>query len=190
MVGVQCLASGSFATSVGYINTSTGQYGVTLGQSCNAGTDAIAIGSGAKANNIRSIAIGTDAAGVTTSQDSSICIGHDSGFSNGVKSVQVGNNCTAKGLSSVAIGDSARVDNGAHAGAVCIGNLTQSSAAGTVSLGRNVTAVNWIDSTTVNQLALINYAGLDFADDTAAAAGGVPLGGIYHTTGVLKIRIV
>jgi uncharacterized delta-60 repeat protein len=30
----------------------------------------------------------------------------------------------------------------------------------------------------------------DFADDTAAASGGVPLGGLYHTSGSVKIRLV
>ncbi len=30
----------------------------------------------------------------------------------------------------------------------------------------------------------------NFADDTTAAAGGVPLGGLYHTSGVVKIRLV
>ena len=30
----------------------------------------------------------------------------------------------------------------------------------------------------------------DFADDTAAAAGGVEIGGLYHTAGVVKIRLV
>ncbi len=30
----------------------------------------------------------------------------------------------------------------------------------------------------------------NFADDTAAASGGVPLGGLYHTSGSVKIRLV
>jgi hypothetical protein len=30
----------------------------------------------------------------------------------------------------------------------------------------------------------------NFADDTTAAAGGVPLGGLYHTSGTIKIRLV
>ena len=34
------------------------------------------------------------------------------------------------------------------------------------------------------------YAALDFADDATAAAGGVPLGGIYHRAGELKVRVV
>jgi len=29
----------------------------------------------------------------------------------------------------------------------------------------------------------------DYADDTAAAAGGVMVGAMYHTSGVLKIRL-
>lgn len=33
------------------------------------------------------------------------------------------------------------------------------------------------------------YAALDFANDTAAAAGGVPLGGIYHNAGALRVRV-
>jgi hypothetical protein len=42
----------------------------------------------------------------------------------------------------------------------------------------------------VENLVVFNYAGLNFADDTAAAAGGVVLGQIYHTGGLMKIRIV
>jgi len=30
----------------------------------------------------------------------------------------------------------------------------------------------------------------NYADDTAAAAGGIPLSGLYHTAGVVKIRLV
>ncbi len=41
-----------------------------------------------------------------------------------------------------------------------------------------------------SQLVLADWANLNFADDTAAAAGGVPLGGIYRSGNVLLIRIV
>ena len=53
--------------------------------------------------------------------------------------------------------------------------------------GRTATKSN---ATFVENLVVFNYAGLNFADDTAAAAGGVVLGQVYHTGGVLKIRIV
>jgi len=38
----------------------------------------------------------------------------------------------------------------------------------------------------VSVLAVAN----DFANDAAAAAGGIVLGGLYHTTGAVKIRLV
>jgi hypothetical protein len=48
-----------------------------------------------------------------------------------------------------------------------------------------------VDSATfVENLVVFNYAALDFANDTAAAAGGVVLGQVYHNNGALRIRIV
>jgi hypothetical protein len=41
----------------------------------------------------------------------------------------------------------------------------------------------------VENLKLFNYTNLDFANDSDAAAGGVVLGQVYHTSGTLKIRI-
>ena len=46
------------------------------------------------------------------------------------------------------------------------------------------------DATFVDNLVVFNYAALDFANDAAAAAGGVVLGQIYHHNGNMKIRIV
>lgn len=40
-------------------------------------------------------------------------------------------------------------------------------------------------STSHAGLSLANYA-----DDSAAAAGGIPVGGLYHTNGVVKVRIL
>lgn len=68
-------------------------------------------------------------------------------------------------------------------------SLVPAGFTGAVALGQNVTAL-WAQATTVNQLAVANYANLNFADDAAAATGGVPLGGIYHNAGALRIRIV
>jgi hypothetical protein len=53
--------------------------------------------------------------------------------------------------------------------------------------GRTATTDN---ATFVENLVVFNYANLNFADDTAAAAGGVVLGQIYHNAGALRVRIV
>ena len=41
----------------------------------------------------------------------------------------------------------------------------------------------------VPRVILPTVVQFNFADDTAAAAGGIPVGGLYHSAGVLKIRI-
>ena len=53
--------------------------------------------------------------------------------------------------------------------------------------GRTATTDN---ATFVENLVVFNYANLNFADDTAAAAGGVVLGQVYHNAGALRVRIV
>ena len=45
------------------------------------------------------------------------------------------------------------------------------------------------NSVVVPQLVMTQYASLDYADDTAAAAGGIVLGGLYHNAGAVRIRI-
>lgn len=42
---------------------------------------------------------------------------------------------------------------------------------------------------TTGTLIIAGYSVLDFASDASAATGGVPLGGVYHNAGDLKIRI-
>ena len=41
----------------------------------------------------------------------------------------------------------------------------------------------------VPRVVLPTVVNFNFADDTAAAAAGIPVGGVYHSSGVLKIRI-
>jgi len=64
---------------------------------------------------------------------------------------------------------------GTTSGATMIGTVSRSA-------DRN-------DCLFVENLKLFNYNNLDFANDSDAAAGGVVLGQVYHTSGTLKIRI-
>jgi hypothetical protein len=70
------------------------------------------------------------------------------------------------------------------------GNTISGTTSGATMLSCSGRIATRNDATFVENLVVFNYAGLDFADDTAAAAGGVVLGQIYHTSGVMKIRIV
>lgn len=71
-------------------------------------------------------------------------------------------------------------------------------ARGGVSLGTNITNLHYITgsvystgSFTQNGFTILTQVSksLNFADDTAAAAGGVPLGGLYRNGNVIAIRI-
>ena len=41
----------------------------------------------------------------------------------------------------------------------------------------------------IPRVILPTVVGFNFADDTAAAAGGIPVGGLYHNAGSLRIRL-
>jgi len=59
---------------------------------------------------------------------------------------------------------------------------------GAMIIGNNITA-NTPNTLSINLLQSQDTVAKDFADDAAAAAGNIPVGGFYHTNGIVKIRI-
>jgi len=43
--------------------------------------------------------------------------------------------------------------------------------------------------TTLTTFPLVSSS-YEFANDASASLGGIPLGGLYHTSGVIRIRLV
>ena len=58
-----------------------------------------------------------------------------------------------------------------------------------VILGGSGLTSNYDEEVLVPNLTIANYSSLNFSGDTAAAAGGVVLGQVYHDNGALRIRI-
>ena len=135
----------------------------------------------------------------------STALGH-SASAGGERSTAVGNRTTASGFRGVTIGQD--ISNSSPYGTLINGvsntlnssgyynnifNGNGNSITGTTSGATMLSCSNRIatrnDATFVENLVVFNYASLDYADDTAAAAGGVVLGQIYHTSGAMKIRI-
>ena len=54
---------------------------------------------------------------------------------------------------------------------------------------QTITGSITVSGSNITHVFPVISASLDFADDTAAAAGGVPLGGLYRTGNVIQIRI-
>jgi hypothetical protein len=67
---------------------------------------------------------------------------------------------------------------------------TMSSKTNVVMIGCSGRTATTNTATFVENLVVFNYSNLDYADDTAAAAGGVVLGQVYHNNGALRIRVV
>jgi len=177
-------------------NASGGE-SIALGNNARAaGGVGIAIGNNAHAQNNEALAIGPDS--FASGNAGTLAIGRQSN-STAIDSAAVGRSSNATGSQSAAFGRSADAQ-GEQATAVgydatatanlstAIGERSVANAQGAVAIGTQVTA-STVNTATVNLLQIAGYASMNYADDTAAAAGGIPLGGVYHTSGALKIRI-
>lgn len=211
--GAQSKVDASFGGNVviGKDATQTGgEQGIVIGYQATMSKAGISIGANTDNNSGQGIAIGNNAA--TGSLDESCAIGFDASSTGNAGSLAVGRNSSASGLNGSAFGrNSSATNSGIAAGynAVASGNegvaigantdatasestalgyAAQATAQGAVAIGNSVTA-STVDTTTLKLLQIANYASINFADDAAAATGGIPLGGVYHTAGALKIRI-
>lgn len=160
------------------------------------GQESIALGDNATSSAPSSIAIGKSAA--ATGSDGSISIGGVGNTSGGTRTVTIGSAYnTCNGVDSVNFGFSSTVNglrSGAIGGVANTVNTSYSVALGGQSITTNksdeaVCTLFRIAGNATNMLMIDNYATLAFADDAAAATGGVPLGGVYQNSGVLQIRI-
>ena len=195
------VASGNEAIAIGNNNISAGTQNISIGANNNTnGTNIINIGddnnmSSASDNSVlirpgggtgiafrgSSVAIGVN----TYPGAGGVAIGYNAKGNTNQPSVVIGNNANANN-NGICLGDAT---DALSTGAIAIGAGAQATATNACAIGASVTAAT-AQYVTMNNLQLLNYASLNYADDTAAAAGGVPLGGVYHTSGALKIRIV
>ena len=161
------------------------------------GGGAAGLENGAGTSSLQSAASLT-ATAANASGNQSIAIG-DAAIANSIQATAIGKGCEATALEATAIGNDsdARQDYDLAVGRSCVANgnsataigaNSSATATGAVALGSSVTAAT-ANTVTIKKLQMLDYATLDYADDTAAAAGGIPLGGVYHTSGALKIRI-
>jgi hypothetical protein len=144
----------------------------------------VAIGKIAKAKGNRSIAIGYD---TDATNEGAINIG-DNGDAKADRAIAIGSAC---GVTNAAYNDSISFGTRARANglrAIAIGSDTTVTATDAVAIGYNVTAAT-ADTVTIKKLQMLDYATLNFSNDAAAEAAGIPLGGVYHNNGNVKIRI-
>lgn len=180
------------AINIGANNTAL-KSDVCIGSSIvNTGNNpsSIAIGLAAKAMSFRGIGIGrlalnTGNVGLvvgynsTNSASTGVVIGTGNDVSGGVGGAifaGTSNDITSSGNYNTIIGGTGNLISGSVSGATILGMSSYTGAATD-------------NAVYMESIVLPNYASYNFADDAAAATGGIPLGGIYHTSGALKVRI-
>ena len=185
-IGFGTYAQASYSTAIGYLTRAeiNATDGIAIGKSTFArATNAVIIGARSVVDDlirVDTVVLGADA----KAAQYSTALGYGS-FAIGDYAISVGDS-TAAGSGGISMGYGALANQNYSIG---IGYNSDAQAQYGVALGYQVTNT-WAAATTVNQLQIENYAALNYADDTAAAAGGVALGGVYHNSGALRIRIV
>lgn len=185
-VGGDANADGSDSVAIGRDANADNTAAVAISDADATGAYCIAIGSSARASNTANIMIGL---GGSARGDDNIMIGHDAGAGAGYdfldNRIALGKQ-PGVGADSIIIGNLATSPN-TGSGYITLGHGASSTASGAVAIGNSVTAET-ADTVTIKKLQMLDYASLNYANDSQAAAGGIPLGGVYHHNGNLKIR--
>jgi len=175
-VGWSSTADGDGACALGILNIASSESSVAVGAVVNTtGVHAIGIGRDVNSTGLRSVAI---APNTTVSRENSCAVGGNAhSVSNGKRQSIFGgvsNTISSSNDDNTILGGNGNTIGGTTSGSTLVGCIGKTAT-------RN-------DAAFVENLVIFNYANLDYANDAAAAAGGVVLGQVYHNNGALRIR--
>ncbi len=203
-VGSNAVASASGSVAIGSSANASGSNCFSLGSGSVASTgNSFAFGNDAEATNVSAIAIGTS----RSSGNSSVAIA--TGTSNGataLRAIAMSSSALASATDAIAIGQGSEAS---AVNAVSVGTSSEASGTASIAIGNQATtthsqavAIGQSSETTSNQQIALGPVDASFsiliaslpnttsyADDTAAAAGGVLVGELYRTGSVVKVRV-
>jgi uncharacterized delta-60 repeat protein len=163
--------------------------GTSAGQNNGVGSDNTYIGHRAGNSNIsgsNNTLVGNSAGFNITSGSDNTFVGKNAGYyiSNGSSAVSGSNR-------SVFIGTDVKSNGHDETNQIVIGYNAVGNGTNTVTIGNNDITDTYLKGTLRASTAILAQvsSSYNFADDAAAASGGVPLGGLYHTSGTIKIRL-
>jgi hypothetical protein len=171
--GFNTVASGDYSVSLGINTTATAMHAFVIGDNCDA-TAARAFATG-----INSVASG----------ESSVAHGNNN-VANGNNSFVSGANSTASGFNSTALGNNLSVTSGAG---TAVGVWNQDAGNYRFQVGVGTSNANRVNAFSINNsgviLAHVLKNSPSYSNDSQAAVGGVPIGGLYRHGNVVQIRI-
>lgn len=188
--------AGSYATTVGGFGNNSNNYGVAIGGINNNGSSMIGYEGifGGFGNNVTT----------TSTQYCNIYGGGSNTINNGSLGVIVGGSSnqiaptsTGTYYSNIFGGTSNSITSTGTKNNILGGqnntiagtddNVAMINCSGRTGTAAYTTYVETLEA--FDGIVMTDYANLNFTGDTAAAAGGVPLGGLYHDAGAMRIRI-
>jgi hypothetical protein len=213
-IGTGASATGNNSVCIGDLAGQTvSNNSISIGKHAQSiGDNIIVIGATSYTNGAYGIAIGTD----TASNNAGIVIGSNASRATAIHSITLGNNNQRNigGYSSILgynnkIADAPNFSPGNYNNIIASNSTINGTSAlygnnnifggnnntitGTTSgatlLGLSNYNATRSDATFAMAYVMTEWASYNFANDSDAAAGGVVLGQMYHTAGVLKIRI-
>jgi len=173
-LGRQSSATSANAVALGSLSSATGISDLAIGAGATAsGSGAIAVGS-ADSTATYTIAIGQTSA---ASSNFAVAIGHQADAT-ATYAMGLGYNASATGIQSAAIG---KDSSATHTAATALGSGAATTADYQIALGSASASVAVLIASLPNTPS--------YADDTAAAAGGVQIGELYRDGSVVKVRV-
>ena len=181
---------GSFS---GYENRTGAQntfVGTSAGQNTRIGNDNTYIGHRAGNSNVsgsNNTFVGLNAGFNITSGSDNTFFGKNTGYY-----ISDGSSAVSGSNRSVFIGTNVKSNGHNQTNQIVIGYDAVGNGSNTVTIGNNDITDTYVKGVLRASTAILAQvsSSYNFADDTAAQAGGVPLGGLYHTSGTIKIRLV
>ena len=185
VVGYDNSISASGQIAIGRSNTT--EKGIVIGDDNSTGGNnngGICLGILGSGNGFRHLNIGEFA----NSQSFGVAVGRTA--DTGSYGIAIGHNANNDGQYSVVINDNDNTSTGLY-NAILGGkdNQITGTTSGTTIVSLNNFTATKDDMVYLPALTLVDYASYNFASDSAAATGGVELGGIYHNAGALRVRI-
>ena len=185
-IGLNNTSSGRNAISLGENNTATNERSVAIGSSnTSSGVNSFAANGGNTASGQNSSAFGTNN---DAEANNSVCFGNGNTAS-GANSIAAGSGSTATTFASFAFGTGV---NKTSTGIACGQyNADDDGERFSVGTGESDTERETAFAVKANGHIIMSVLqqSASYADDAAAAAGSVPIGGLYRNGSVVQIRI-
>ena len=162
--------------------------GTSAGQAITTGNANVALGSNALFSNVIGVgntAIGETALTYATTGSGNVALGMGAG------SLLIDSNLLTSADSSIFIGEAVKSKANGQTNEIIIGGFAEGEGSNTTVIGNANTVDTYLKGTlnVTRQILSEVSSSLNFVDDAAASAGGVPLGGLYRNGNFILIRL-